>query len=69
MAVLPEGLSINHALYEHAKGGDLEKVKGAMDAGADINWSNPDEKGTTCLMGAIANETAQTRIPVVKVYW
>ena len=32
-------------LYEAAKAGKLDEVKAAVDAGAEVEWANPDDSG------------------------
>ena len=38
-----------------------------MAQGADINWTNPDKNGITCLMRATFNENGPPRVAMVQV--
>ena len=62
-----EGLSINESLGVHAENGDVEKVRACVAQGANVNWTDPNRSGVTCLMRAMLNRTDQTRFAVVEV--
>eukprot|EP01046_Picozoa_sp_COSAG06_P087852 COSAG06_NODE_34314_length_476_cov_1.302387_1_plen_91_part_10 len=39
-------------LYEAAKAGKLDEVKAAVDAGAQVEWANPDVSGQRAVHAA-----------------
>ena len=42
-------------LYEAAEAGRLDEVKAAVDAGAEMEWANPDRSGTRAVHAASLN--------------
>ena len=45
----------------------VPKVRACLAQGADINWTNPDKNGITCLMRATFNENGPPRVAMVQV--